>query len=161
MSSHHNGNSERPGTLLDCNAHANLWPYIRTFDSKRSTLKSFFPKTDSRCRKGCSRDHKKPEPSTSSSTSSQRNPLQSSSEATAVFALCIHGRFGLEEPLDHWIAVVEGCKVQRCAASEPRPEAKPQAEPIGTKGTKFGENFGASSRSFENWGHSKSSLDLS
>ena len=90
-----------------------------------------------------SRDHKKLKPSTSSFTSSQRNPLKSSSEATAVFVLCIHGCLRLEEPLDHGIVAFDGCPVQRCAASEPRPEAKPQAEPK-RRGEKFSEIFGAS-----------------
>ena len=39
---------------------------------------------------------------------------------------------------------------------EPQPEAKPRAEPNGTKGEKVSENFGhLKSRSFGNFGHSK------
>ena len=64
------------------------------------------------------------EPSTCSFTSSQRNPMFheisppiSSSEATAVFVLCIHGRLRLQEPLDHGIVASLGCVVQRCSAS--------------------------------------------
>ena len=58
------------------------------------------------------------EPSTSSYTSSQRNPMPHEvSEATALCVLCIHGRLRLQEPLDHGIAAFEGCPVQRCFAS--------------------------------------------
>ena len=42
---------------------------------------------------------------------------KSSSEATAVFVLCIHGRLRLEEPLDHGIVALLSCEVQRCVAS--------------------------------------------
>ena len=44
-------------------------------------------------------------------------PPKSSSEATALFALRIHGRLRLEEPLDHGIVAVLGCQMQRCFAS--------------------------------------------
>ena len=44
---------------------------------------------------------------------------------------------------------------------EPRPEANPQAEPNGTNWEKVWENFGClKSRSFGNFGHSISSMDL-
>ena len=64
------------------------------------------------------------EPSTSSFTSSERNPkaswgfpTKSSSEATAISVLFIHGRLRLQEPLDHGITAFVGCQVQRCSAS--------------------------------------------
>ena len=104
----------------------------------------FFAKTKSMCKKGCHRDHKKLEPSTSSFTSLhngipslKRFSPKSSSEATAVFVLHIHGRLGLQEPRDHGVVAFAGCEVQRCVASraaDPRPSRR--AEPNGMKGRK-------------------------
>ena len=42
---------------------------------------------------------------------------QSLSEATALVVFLIHGRLGLEEPLDNRIMAVYRCKVQWCVAS--------------------------------------------
>ena len=98
------------------------------------------------------------EPSTSSFTSSQRNPMFhevsppiSFSEATAVCMLCIHGRLRLEEPLDHGIVAFAGCLVQRCLASGAAARGKPWAEPNGTKGRK-------KIKALEIWATQKSSL---
>ena len=84
--------------------------------------------------KGCNRDHKKLEPSTSSFTSPHngipcflRFPPQSSSEVTAFFVLRIH--VGLD------------LKSQSFGTFGPRP-AKPQAEPNGTKRRKTLRKFG-------------------
>ena len=44
-------------------------------------------------------------------------PSKSSSEATAIFVLRIHGRLGLEEPLEDRNVALLGCEVQRCVAS--------------------------------------------
>ena len=88
---------------------------------------------------------------------------ESSSEATAVFVLRIHGRLGLQEPLRHGVVAFEGCLVQRCFASgAANPRRKPQGRTqTERRGEKFWENFGyLKSRSFGNCGHSKSSLHL-
>ena len=68
------------------------------------------------------------------------SPPISSSEATAGFVLRIHGRLGLEEPLDHGIVAVDGCEVQRCYASG----AAARGQATGRTQTKGRENFGAS-----------------
>ena len=61
-----------------------------------------------------------------------------SSEATTVFALRIHRRLGLDEPLHDQLVALLCCFMQRCCASGSRgPMAQaPQAEPNGTKGEK-------------------------
>ena len=71
----------------------------------------------------------------------------SSSEATTVVVLCIHGCLRLEEPLDHGIVAFAGCQVQRCVASGATARGKPRAEPNGTKGRNFGEKFRAPQKS--------------
>ena len=88
-----------------------------------------------------------------SSTSSRKDPnaswgfpLESSSEATALFVLRMHRRLGLEEPLDDRSVPVEGCVVQRCFASGAAP---PWPKPAGRtrrngREEKFWENFGTS-----------------
>ena len=69
------------------------------------------------------RSEKQNPPNTCTINISQRShaswgfPTKSSSEATAVFVMCIHGCLRLEKPLDHGIVAVEGCQVQRCSAS--------------------------------------------
>ena len=90
------------------------------------------------------------------------SPPISSSEATAVFVLCIHGRLRLEEPLDHGIVAVPGCRAQRCyasgAAARGQATGRTQTE---RRGEKFWENFGhLKSRSFGKCGHSSSFLEL-
>ena len=65
-----------------------------------------------------------------------------SSEATAIFVLCIHGRLGLEEPLDDHFVALQGCQMQRCFAS-----ASPQAEPNGPEGEKNSEKILAPQKS--------------
>ena len=83
-------------------------------------------------------------------------PTKSSSEATAISVLRIHGRLRLEEPLDHGIVAFVGCVVQRCSASGATAQGKPRAEPNGRKGRKSLRKFGRlKSRSFGNCGHSK------
>ena len=87
---------------------------------------------------------------------SQRNPMpqevfptKSSSEATAVFVLHIHGRLGLQEPLHHGNVAESGCHdVQRCPASgAANPRRKPQGR---TQTERSGEKV------WENFGHLKS-----
>ena len=170
MSSHHNGNSGSPGTLfgLQC-ACQPLALYKNPSIAKGPTLKSFFFKSESRCRKGCSRDHKKLEPSTSSFTSSQRNPkaswgfphpnppprLRPSLFCASTAAFASRSRWTTES----W--PLRAAKCSGVLPQEPRPEAKPQAEPNRTNWEKLWDNFGAPSQSFENWGHSIFFLDLS
>ena len=63
-------------------------------------------------------------------------PSKSSSEATAEAVLRIHGRLGLEEPLDNHFVALQGCVVQRCFASgaaAPRPKPAGRTEPRGEK----------------------------
>ena len=112
---------------------------------------------------------KKFEPSTSSFTSSQRiprpqgvSPPISSSEAMAVFALRIHGRLRLEEPLDHGIVASLGCQVQRCLASGAAARGQGHGQnPTERRGEKFGENLGTSKvEVLESVATQKSSLDL-
>ena len=57
---------------------------------------------------------------------------KSSSEATAVYVLCIHGGLGLQEPLRHGVVAFVGCVVQRCHASG---AADPRRKPQGRKQT--------------------------
>ena len=87
---------------------------------------------------------------------SQRNPMpqevfppKSSSEATAVFVLHIHGRLGLQEPLHHGIVAFPGCEVQRCPASG---AADPRRKPPGStqrerRGEKLWEKIWAPQKS--------------
>ena len=59
-------------------------------------------------------------------------PLESSSEATALAVLLIHGRLGLEEPFDDGIMAVLGCHKQLwCLASGATIQGQPQTEPNG------------------------------
>ena len=92
------------------------------------------------------------EPSTSSFTSSQQNPMFhevsppiSSSEATTVVVLCIHGCLRLEEPLDHAIVAFVGCPVQRCCASGAAARSQATGRTQRNEGEKLSErNLGAS-----------------
>ena len=81
---------------------------------------------------------------------------KSSSEATAVFALRIHGRLRLQEPLDHGIAAVVGCVVQRCFASGAAARDQATGRTQRKEGEKIRRKFRRlKSRSFGNFGHSK------
>ena len=83
-------------------------------------------------------------------------PSESLSEAAAPVILRIHGCLGLEEPLDNQIMAFQGCPVQRCLTWKRRPEAKPRAEPNGTKGKKTFRKYGhLKRRSVRKCGHSK------
>jgi len=68
----------------------------------------------------------------------------SSSEATTVVVLCIHGRLRLEEPLDHGIMAFAGCPVQRCFASGAAARGQATGRTQQNEGRKFGENLGTS-----------------
>lgn len=70
----------------------------------------------------------------------QKVSPKSSSEATAIFVLGIHGGFGLEEPLDDCVVAVLGCYKQRCCTSGPCP-TNPHAGP--DKGEKTLKKFWA------------------
>ena len=77
-------------------------------------------------------------PFTTESHPSRGFSPKSSSEATAVLVLRIHGRLGLQEPLRHGVVAVGGCEVQRCSASgaaDPRrkPQGRTQTERRGEK----------------------------
>ena len=73
------------------------------------------------------------------------SPPISSSEATALFVLCIHGRVRLQEPLDHGIAAFVGCHVQRCPASGAAARGQATGRTQRNEGEKNSErNLGAS-----------------
>ena len=122
--------------------------------AKGPTSKSFLFSTESRCREGCSHDHKKLKPSTSSFTFlSQRshaswgfppNPpprpwLCLSCTSTAAF---VSRSRTTTEAWPNSAAMCSGVLPQ-----ERRPEAKPQAEPYGRKGRKTLRKFWAPQRS--------------
>ena len=74
------------------------------------------------------------------------SPPISSPEATAFVVLHILGRLRLEEPLDHGIAAVEGCRVQRCFASGAAARGQATGRTQRNEGEKNSENI---------WGTSK------
>ena len=114
-----------------------LWPKVcKWFDTLSKQMWKLYP----------TKNWTISEPSTSSFTS-QRNPMFhevsppiSSSEATAISVLCIHGRLRLEEPLGYGIVASVGCQEQRCPASE----ATARGQATGSTQTKGTKNFGAS-----------------
>ena len=109
------------------------------------------------------------EPSTSSFTSSQRNPKASWGfptknllEAAAIYVLRIHGRLRLEEPLDHEIAAKLGCPVQRCLASGAAARGQATGRTQRNEGEKNSEKILGASKVevLEIVATQKSSLDL-
>ena len=81
---------------------------------------------------------------------------KSSSEATAVFVLRIHGRIRLEKPLDHGIVAFGCCDVQRCPTSGAAARGQATGRTQRNEGEKIRRKFGhLKSRSFGNCGHSK------
>ena len=91
-----------------------------------------------------------------------RFPLQSASEATALFVLRMHSCLGLEELLNHRNVAVRGCQMQRCFASGAAargPKARRQ-NPTERKGRKILRKFWhLKSWSFGNCGHSNCFLN--
>ena len=89
-------------------------------------------------------------------------PTKSSSEATAIFVLRIHGRLRLEEPLGHGIVAFAGCHVQRCFASGAAARGQATGRTQQNEGEKNSEkNLGASKvEVLEILATQKTSLDL-
>ena len=150
---------------VDCDGHVALYFQSERIDSKRVQLevsaqysldhkkqyKISVPNGFGKTLTTKSEVSKELEPSTFHPLPHVKIPLpqevflpKSSSEATAMFVLRIHGRLGLEEPLDDHFVALQGCVVQRCFASgaaAPRPKPASRTEPRGTKGRKSLKQF--------------------
>ncbi len=75
-------------------------------------------------------------------------PPKSSSEATALFVLRIHGCLCLEKPLDDQKMTVLGCQMQRRFASGAAARPRARQNPTEPKGEKLWENLGTSKWKF-------------
>ena len=148
MSSHENENSGSTEQFLDCNGRAKLWPYQNPSIEQAPTLKSLFSKTKWRSRKGCGGDHKKLEPSTSSSTSSHNDPIPH--KVSPPILVRGHGPHCPAHPLSPW---PRGAARPRNRGLRQLPRAAVCC--LGRK-----KMWHLKSQSFGTCGHSKSSLDL-